>query len=214
MVAFLKPLIDISPVRFFKAGSTILHQGEVPEKSFLITDGVVRIYNISESGDEQTLMFHVPGEFFPLTWIFGDSKSTLFFYEAMTDCEINMIDRGEFLEFMTSDQDRSKSLVRYFTNIHSTLLLRINALEQSKARDKLIHTFYYLYKRYNRYKQQIITLPFLLTHQNLACLIGLTRETTTIEVNKLRKERVVSCKKQRYTLDVRKLMAVMGTEST
>lgn len=214
MIDYLQPLIAKSIVRNFSANSTILYQGEVPQSACVLLRGVVRVFSISKQGDEQIVTFHVAGEFFPSSWIFKKSISTVFFYDALTDCEVAFIPRDELVEFMFSQSDRVRSMLDYFITNYSAFLIRVNGLEQPKARDKLIYTLYYLCQRYGDHRQKTsVHIPIALTHQHLAGLVGLTRETTAMEMNKLKRQRVITYKQQKYIVEQEKLLELIGEDS-
>lgn len=158
-------------------------------------------------------MFHIAGEIFPSSWIFGKAPSTLFFYEVSVDSEIAYCPREELIKHMTETPERSHALLDYFTTNYAASMVRVNALEQPKARDKLIYTLFYLCQRYGKSSSATVTIPLYLTHQNLASLVGLTRETTAIEMSKLKKERVISYKQQQYSIHTSRLLDILGEDS-
>lgn len=215
MIRYLEPLINQHMTRSFKQGSMILYQGEVPRTACVLKSGVVRVYSISSQGDDQIVTLHVRGEFFPVSWIYQKSTSTMFFYEALTDCEVTFVPRREFMDFMDSSPTLSKLLMDFFTTNYAASLVRINALEQPKARDKLIYTLYYLAQRYGRKvaSKDRIEIPISLTHQHFASLVGITRETTAMELSKLKKQRVITYKQQHYTVHLTKLIELVGEET-
>lgn len=213
MLQVLQSLLDKSPSRNYNKGATILYQGEVPRQAYILLSGVVRVFSISSQGDEQIVMYHVAGEFFPASWLFGKASSTLFFYEAVTDVKVAMVPKSEFIEYMSATPKRIEALLDYFTTNFSASLIRINALEQPKARDKLIYTLYYLCLRYGESKATKTLIPLALTHQNLAGLVGVTRETTATEMNRLKKQKVLSYDNQKYVVDVERLLNLIGEDS-
>lgn len=213
MLNHLKPLLDKTTSRKYSAGSTILYQGEAPRYACILTKGIVRVYSISNLGEEQIVTFHVAGEFFPSSWIFEKSPSTLFFYEAVTPSDISFIDRKELIEFMTANSIRNSALLDYFATNYSASLIRVNALEQPKAREKLVYTLFYLCERYGITSGVTTKIPLQLTHQNFASLVGLTRETTAIEMNKLKREKVITYKQQHYIVNTEKLSDILGEDS-
>ncbi len=216
MLTLLQPLLKTSITRVYSPGSTILFQGEVPRYVSIIKSGIVRIYSISRQGDEQIVAYHVAGEFFPSSWIFGKTTSTLFFFETVTESEIAFVPKQDFISFMQSDPKRSAALLDYFTTNYAASLIRISALEQPKAREKLLYTLYYLCQRYGKgikKGSQIVEIELQLTHQNLASLVGLTRETTATEMNKLKREGVLSYDNQTYKIHQEKLLDLLGEDS-
>jgi CRP/FNR family transcriptional regulator len=213
MINHLQPLIKKSTKRRFDTGSTIIYQGEVPRSATILTKGIVRVFSISPQGEEQIVTFHVAGEFFPTAWVFGKAPGTLFFYEALTDCEVAMCDRADLIEFMISEPSRNKALIDYFATNYAASMIRVNALEQPKARDKLVYTLYYLCQRYGKSDTNRIKIPLTLTHQNFASLVGLTRETTAIEMNKLKSEKIISYNQQEYIVNRERLLDILGEDS-
>lgn len=209
----LDKLIKTAVVRKYSPLSTILYQGEAPRSACILLKGIVRVYSISKQGDEQIVAYHVAGEFFPASWIFEKTPSTLFFYEAVTDVEVAFVPRQEFKNHMLSDPASTNMLIDYFATNYAASLIRINALEQPKARDKLAYTMYYLCQRYGKHMSSDVHIPLALTHQNLAGLVGLTRETTATEMNRLRKQGVISYKQQQYTVKIDKLLELIGEDS-
>lgn len=213
MLESLQPLIRRSVTRRFKAGATIMYQGEAPRSACILVEGLVRVFSISSQGDEQIVTFHIAGEFFPSSWIFGKAPATLFFYEALSDCTIAYSPRAELIEFMMGTPERNHALLDYFTTNYAASLIRINALEQPKARDKLAYTLYYLCQRYADSSSTEVVIPLTLTHQNFASLVGLTRETIAIEMNKLKKEGVIAYEQRQYTVRTDKLLDILGEDS-
>lgn len=199
--------------RTFSQGSTILYQGEVPRSAHILNKGVIRVFSISDQGDEQIINFHVPGEFFPVAWIFDKAPSATFFYEALTDCEIQYVAPETLKKTIVSSKDHTQQVLDYFATNYTATQIRINGLEQPKARNKIIYTLYYLCQRYGQANEQATEIPITLTHQQFAALVGLTRETTAVEMNKLKKEKILSYHRQRYEVNMNKLLELIGEET-
>ncbi len=214
MLHALRPVIETSSIiRNYSSGATILYQGEVPRSVCILVKGAVRVFSITEQGEEQIVMYHLAGELFPVSWIFAKSPGAMFFYEATEDCEIALTPRQELMTFLTADVTRLQLLLDYFATNYSASLIRINALEQSKARDKLVYTLYYLCKRHGKARGTKTYIPLTLTHQNLASLVGLTRETTATEMNKLKQQKILSYDSQQYLIDEKKLLELVNEDS-
>jgi CRP/FNR family transcriptional regulator len=209
----LRQIAEMSLTRKYSAGATILYQGEVPRSVHVVLRGAVRVFGISELGEEQIVTYHIGPDMFPVSWIFDKAPSTVFFYEALTDCEIALVDRASFLEHFRQDADASMALADSLATSYAAFLLRINALEQPKARQKLLYTLYYLCERYGVKAGHKTTISLTLTHQQLASLVGLTRETTATQMNQLKREKLLTYSKQTYTVDTVKLLDMIGEDS-
>lgn len=212
MLDHLKELIDKYPSRKYHAGSIVVYQGEVPRNALVISKGVVKASTISGSGDEQIISFHGAGDILPISWIFGKTPSALYFYEACSDSELAMVPRQELINYLKQPKHVVKLLDHMITD-HAASSIRISALEQPKARDKLTYTLYYLCQRYGQPHRGRTHINLSLTHQNLGALVGLTRETTATEMSKLKKENVLSYRNQNYYVDIEKLLSLVGEDS-
>lgn len=215
MLESLRPLIKNSVIRTYSPGSTIYYQGEVPRSVCVILSGIVRVYTISAQGDEQIIAYHDKGEFVPSSWIFSKSAGSLFFYEAVDKCEVAFVPRPDFINFIYDKPEITKKVLDYYVTTYTASLIRISALEQAKAREKLLYTLYYLTHRHGIRvgNGANFNIALSLTHQAIASLVGLTRETTATEMNKLRKEKILRYNNQKYSVNREKLLVLIGEDS-
>lgn len=200
------------PVKSYSRGEIVIYQGEVPTSAFVVKSGLVKTYNLTMGGEENVVSFDIASDMLPSSWIFKRSPSALFFYEAVTDTELYAIPRQDILQKIDSDPSFKDSLFNRYLTSYIAQSLHLNALEHSKAGEKIIHTLYYLSLRYGKDgKNGLVELQIPLTQQDFASLLGLTRETTGIELNKLKKNGVISFRKKFYAINKQKLAHEMGS---
>lgn len=199
----------------FKKGEIIVFQGEVPRGVFVVKSGVVKAYNLSTNGDEKPVAFYGSDSNFPGPWVYGKMANSTYYYEAFTsEVTVYMIERDEFVRFIKSrPQFIYQELERYISD-ELGKSMRLNALQHSKASDKLLYTLHYLSLSHGKKTApQKIEITLDLTHQDFANLTGLTRETAATELNKLKKANIIEYGKgQAYTLDLSKLMKLLNDE--
>jgi CRP/FNR family transcriptional regulator, cyclic AMP receptor protein len=206
-------LLPQATKRAFRKGTVMLYQGEAPRMAYVIKSGVVKVYTINNAGEEQIVNFLSNGDMFPSPWLFGKTTTTMYYYETATNCEILTVPRDVLLEIIARPILAPKVLDYFVTNF-TGMLMRITALEQSRARDKIILTLYYLLFRYGKQtKPGKFTIDLALTHNVIASLVGLTRETTTTELSKLKKQKIVQYSHHTYTIDKPLLERLLGEDS-
>lgn len=201
-------------VRHFKAKAPIIYQGEVPRCGFFIKKGIVKVYNLHANGNEQILRFYGPGEFFPLPWLYGKVSTEFFYYEAVENCEVVSITKRDVEEIIKTDRKLEQYIMDSALSDQTALNLRIISLEQPRANEKLEYTLYYLLFRYGKHvgdEKYVINMS--LTHITLANLVGLTRETITTEMNRLRKKGIITYTKKIYKVDRLKLEKAIGDDN-
>jgi CRP/FNR family transcriptional regulator len=211
----LKAFLDRHPVKRFKKGEIIIFQGEAPRAAFAVKAGTVKAYNLSVNGDEKPVAFYGPYAAFPEAWIYGRMANAIYYYEAFTpEVSLYMIDRHEYVKFVkTHPELMYHELQRHMMSQLGTSM-RLNALQHSRASDKLLYTLHYLALSHGTPSgPHEIEITLDLTHQDFANLTGLTRETAATELNKLKHKAVISYdKKQPYRLNLSRLMQLLNDQ--
>jgi CRP-like cAMP-binding protein len=204
-------LLKQFPVKRFAPGEMVLYQGEVPAAAYVIKTGTVKEYNISDQGDEKPIAFRGPSDILASAWVFGKSTSALFFYEAHTDCIVYSLTKEELVSLIRHDEESLYALLNRYVTLNTAGSLQLHALEYSRAADKILHMFFYLCQVHGRESvgdMVLIDLP--LTQQDLANLLGLTRETTGIELLKLKKTGLLAFNKKKYRVNKTRLAQLIG----
>jgi CRP/FNR family transcriptional regulator len=152
---------------------------------------------------------------FPGAWVYGKMPNAIYYYEAFTPtASLYSINRGEFVAFIKSSPELLyQELNRYLTD-ELGQSMRLNALQHSRASDKLLYTLHYLALSHGRnVAPQQVEIELDLTHQDFANLTGLTRETAATELNKLKRRGVISYDKQApYRLNLAELMRLLNDQ--
>lgn len=203
------------PTRSFKKGEIIIFQGEAPRSAFVVKSGIVKAYNLSVNGDEKPVAFYAAYSSFPGSWIYGKVPSAIYYYEAFTpEVTLYIVEREAYVSFIRSDADLLYNELQSYVTSQLGKSMRLNALQHSRASDKLVYTLHYLALSHGKtVGPQLVEITLDLTHQDFANLTGLTRETAATELNKLKHQGVISYSKNMpYRLDLKKLMNLLNDE--
>lgn len=210
----LNSLFNTYSLRKFKKGQTLLFQGEVPRYAYVVKSGTVKTYNISPLGEEQLISLSSEYDILPEAWFLGEASVAYYFYEAFTDCTVYAIPRDELVKKVNENPELANRLLQRFMRLYVGASVHINALEQPRSRDKLVHLLHYLMMRFGEDSgkdKSIINLR--LTHQTLANMLGVTRETIATEIARLRREKVVDYKQQTYIVNKSALLQLRNDEN-
>jgi len=205
--------LEESIARRYGKSSIIVYQGEIPRDGFLVKKGVVRVYQIGAGGDSRTITFCTEGDLFPVAWLDGNTSPAMYYYEAFEDTDLVVITRDDW-QAALSKEGAQEAFSKYMIHNYQSSLVRIAALEQAKARDKIAYTLFYLLLRHSHeIMPGVFKLDLKLKHQDIAELVGLTRETTAIEVHALQEAKILSYQNQRYLIKKEKLLATLNEDS-
>ena len=200
--------------RSVRKRAILIYQGEIPRQAYVVLSGTFKVYRLGSFGEEQIVGFKTPGDVFPETWIFGKTSSTLYYYEAMSDAEVLTVERSVFIDLIEKTPILKSRMFDYMVTNYTGLMMQISALEQSRAAEKLLLIIYYLMFRYgSETKPGEYTLSLHLTHTTLASLMGLTRETTTTELGRLKRKGIISYDTKNFVVHRDALERKLGDDS-
>lgn len=201
-------------IRRYGKGNIIYFQGEAPRQAFLVKEGTVRVYAIDDQGEEYVVGFYTEGDIFPLDWLHGYNTAATFYYEALTPCELSPIEKSKYESAQTTPEVSGYILDRFLHESNSNLI-RSLALQQPRAKDKIIYFFYFLAIRHgHEMASGLYSLGIPLTHQTIANCLGLTRETVATELGHLKRSGTVAYRNKKYVVDKKLVIKAVGKEIT
>jgi len=207
----LRRFCDRYPTRLIKKGRPLFYQGEIPRSALFVKSGVVKLYNISSNGEEKIVGYEGEDAVLPSEWLFGRSPVSLYYCDTFIDCEVTTIPREELLDFINSNKDISLALLDRYISMYIGSTMHLHALEQLRSGDKLLHILQYLVLRFGKeVSKNHYQIPLRLTHQEIANLVGLTRETVSTEIGKLKKANILAIKDVYYVVDTDKAQRILG----
>lgn len=210
LITQLKPH---SQIRLYKKGATILFQGEIPRRAYIVRDGVVRVYTIKATGEQMIVGFFSEGDIFPLPWLFNTSKKTLFYYESLTDTRLLSFSKDDLSTLTATQPSLYEILLQHLSKQYTSQLVHVTALGQSRAIEKISFTLYYLLFQYGiEEKLGIYHFSIKLSHLTIANLTGLTRESTTSNLKILKEKGVITYSHGAFSVDKRKLENFIGED--
>ncbi len=203
-----------STKRSIKKRSILIYQGEIPRQAYIVLSGVFKAYRLGNFGEEQVVGFRTKGDMFPETWLFGKTSSALFYYEALEDSEVLTVEKPVLLDVIENNSEIKDHVFDYVVSGYTGLLMQITALEQSRAAEKLLLMMYYLMFRYGKQTTAgVYRVDLRLTHTTLGSLMGLTRETTTMELGRLKRKKIIAYDSKGFTVYRHELERRLGDES-
>lgn len=206
----LPKLDDINQIRAYKRQRTILYQGEIPKSVYLIKSGIVRVYNILENGEERTIEFLAEGDVLAANWVFSNSKATLYYYDAFTDISLIQISKEEF-NLKLKDPEFNQRAINSLVKRYSASTMHANALLQTYAGSKIAQGLQFLVLSSGKQLPNgKYTISIRLTQQDLADLVGVTRETAALELAKFKRKKIISYSSFTYTVDYDALIRLGG----
>jgi CRP/FNR family transcriptional regulator len=209
----MNPFFMNHPTATFSKGEIILHQDETPRYVYVVKSGVVEALNFTHSGDYRSISFDIEGAIIPVCWAFSKTKTSLFYYYAYTDCELYMMSKQEFQQKLETDCKFVKSVLDLEMKEYIGMSLQVDALSKTGAYTKILYMFRQFCLRYGKdIKNNLVKIQLPLTQQKIANFIGATRETTTMELNKMKKKKMIYSEHKYYYVNTELLNDIIDDE--
>lgn len=176
--------------KIFKKGEFLLRADENPAHVFFLTKGEVKQYIISRKGEEVVLNIFKPISYFPVSIALID-KPNVYFYEAISECEVAIAPKKEVAAFLKIHADILFDLLtRMFSGIDG-LLTRMIYLMSGSAYPRLIAELITLAKRFGDKDEKTGMVRIKLIEKDIAAQTGMTRETVSREMKMLKQKSLI-----------------------
>jgi len=170
-----------------KKKSFIYSMGDSAEKIYILKEGRIKITRLTEDGKELTIDILEPGDIFGEMVIAGESERETS-AEALEDSFICAIGKQDFERFIAENPGVSMGITKWFGSRLRRVENRLENLIFHDVRSRLLTLFDDLAGKYGEETPDGKKITIHLSHQEIANLIGATRETVTLELNNLKRE--------------------------
>lgn len=176
--------------RSYKKGEMLIRADDDPQGIFCLTKGYVRQYTISKTGFELTLHILRPVTYFPMVWAVNGTPN-VYFFEALTLVEVGRAPRDEVVNFIKDRPTIIFELLSELIERYAETLTRMEHLVFSDAYRRVISVLIYIAKHFGEEKGKSVVVHHRFTQQDIATLVGVARETASVEMARLEKKGLV-----------------------
>ncbi|MBC7943006.1 Crp/Fnr family transcriptional regulator [Candidatus Saccharibacteria bacterium] len=195
----------------FSKDETIIDGINEPDGVYLIKEGFVKAYSISQAGHANLLLVHEAGELIPLPWALDGAHMTGLYYTAMSDVTVVKSSKDKLRTAMGNNSWLSQEVLKQVVNILTVYTSRIQTLEFRSARGRIIAELLYLADRFGKVRGKEVFIDAPITHQDIADSINMTRETASRALGLLFEEGLVGQEDRFFIiLDQAKLHAALS----
>jgi CRP/FNR family cyclic AMP-dependent transcriptional regulator len=182
---YLKPFFKRYPITTYERGEKILRPNGEGTTIIFVKSGYVKIYRVAKDGKE--IIINIINAALYNVLFFGISTYIRkYSVSALTEVDVITVPKKDFLTFLEKNPaaytELIPSLLRSLENVYG----QIEILKSGNAPYKIASIIYYLSKKTGIKDKKSLKLGFRITHQMIANLTGLTRETVTVQLNKLK----------------------------
>lgn len=196
--------------RTFKRGEPIYLPAEAADAALVLAEGRVKIGSVTDEGKQTILALIEPGELFgELSVLDGSPREE--FAEAAEKSTVVLVPADVMRELVEENPAVAVGVTKLIGLRRRRIERRLKSLMFRSNRQRLVSLLSELADQYGEPAESpagATRLRIKLSHQDLASIIGSTRETVTVVLGELQAEELVEVGRRRIVLrDLEKLVA-------
>ena len=185
--------------REFRRGEVIYLPSDMADSVMLLARGRIRLYHVTGEGKQAILGFVESGELFGELNVFSDQQREEH-AEAMEKSLVVLVPGRAIHRIMMEMPSVCMKMTQLFGMKLRRVERRLKSLLFRSSRERLIHLLLELAERYGLPVSDGVMINQKISHQDMASIIGATRETVTITLGELQSEGVIGVQRRRITL--------------
>lgn len=180
----LKQIESLFFMKHYAKREVIFEPGDC-NKVFIVKTGEVELYRLNAQGKKVIIERLLPGSFFGDLGTHGPID---LFVEATGDSYVCSLNRDKFFSLVSQYPDLSEKLMKQLFE----RLMHVEKRMSSIASDNVLQRFVQLLLSLGKEKEKnVVEIPEKLTHEEIAQMLGTSRQTITKLMNDLEKKGVI-----------------------
>ena len=175
--------------RKYRKGAVIYSKGDPGDALFILKSGKVRILALSDKGMETIVHILKEGAIFGELILSEETRA--FTAVAGTEALTTVLSKGSLVELLASIPTVSMNFNRLLSKRLAKVEMEFGDFGHSWSYTRLAKVLLRLCDEHGKETPKGILIPLRLTHEDLANLIGTTRETVTTQMIRFRRKGLV-----------------------
>lgn len=194
----------------FPKGAVLFVEGQSPRGIFMICSGRVKLTTCSVDGKALITRIAEGGEVLGLSSAVS-GRPYMVTAETLVPCQVNFIKRDDFLRFLKENGAACLRVAEHLSNNYNNAFEQVRSLGLShSASEKLAKLMLEWCTRSGKDSTSGVSVKLTLTHEEIAQLIGASRETVTRLLADFKRKQLISIKGSTLVVrDKPKLLAMV-----
>ncbi|WP_258359306.1 Crp/Fnr family transcriptional regulator [Moorella sulfitireducens] len=195
----LQNIAALALFRRYRKNMYIFMEGEPGDAIYFVKKGAIKLFQVLEDGREKILHFVREGEIFAEVLLFGGGPYPAT-AETLEDTEVGIIRNADMERLLSNHGEMAVKIIKVMSRRLRKAQEHIRDLALKGAYGRLASTLLQLARDYGTPGEDGITIDLNLSQQELANLIGTSRETVARILSDFKRLGVVGVERQRITI--------------
>lgn len=187
----LKVIESLKITNAYPKGTTLYMEGQPSNGVYILCQGKVKLSTSSKDGKVIILHIAEPGEVLGLSASVSRS-SHIATAEVLEPCQVNFVRNEDFLEFLKANTEACFSALKQLSSDYNTAYLQICSLGLSNSVADKLATLFLGWCKAASDDDGSVRLKMSYTHEEIAEMIGTSRETVTRLLKVFREKDLIS----------------------
>jgi len=195
----VEQLRSVGSTRNYRKNQSVYELGQPADALHIVSKGRVRLRDRDWEGRDITVSFAAEGEAFGGE-VLAELPKRVLSAVAAEGTEVLSLQRDALLDLLTRDGLLTRHLLRHASETTMHLQERIKMLAFLDVPSRLAGTILWLADRYGMPANGGLEVPYWFTHQEMADLIGSTRETVTTVLAEFKRGGLVETRNHHFVV--------------
>ena len=205
-----RKITSLCTEKWFSRGVTIFQEGESADSLYVLKKGMVRLISLSDQGRETILHILKPEEVFGELFLSEENRA--FTAIATEDSLVTIISQESFVELLSAVPTVALNFIRLLSKRLATVERGLAGFSHTWSYHRLARVLLQLSEKYGEEVPTGTLINVRLTHEDLANLIGTSRETVTTQLSKFTRMGLLKREAGRFIVARSKLIDFIRSE--
>ena len=183
----------------FNAGETILRPDEKISRIYFVKSGNIKQFVNSPDGERLTVQIFKQYSFIPLV-LFLSGKNNKYYFQAINATEVRSAPVEDVIAFIKENPDVLFDLTTRLSQAVAGLLQKIELNTFDNSYSRVLSMLIHLGVKYGEKRGEEYKISLLLSHSDIASMLGLRRETVSRKLALLRKNGIIRYDKENIVI--------------
>ena len=194
----------------FPRGASIFSEGEPADAVYVLRRGLVKLSSVSDKGRETILHILKPGEVFGELLLSEEQRP--FTAVTLEGSLVTIISKESFVELLSAVPSVALNFIRLLSKRLTLVETGLADFGHTWSHHRLARVLLQLSEKYGEEVPSGTLINVRLTHEDLANLIGTSRETVTTQLSKFTRLGLLKREARRLIVAKSKLTNFIGSE--
>jgi len=202
----MQRIASIMLEKAYSRKSIVFHEGDHGDTLYIIKSGRVKIAKVAIDGREKTLTIMQPGDFFGEMAIFDNLPRSATAEAIDSEVRLFGLSKKDFERLIHEYPSIALRIMKDLTRRIRQINQQVEDLAFKDVHGRVSSTLFHLLETEENIRGQSLT-RLRMTHQDLANMVGSSRETVTRALNRLQNEGIISISHQQIEILDREYLA-------